>query len=300
MAVTTLTRRSQLPAPAVALSSLVVLQLGTALATTLFRSLGTAGTSWLTLAIAGVCFIAIAPRALTGLTGAGFRNAVALGAVTAGVSLTFMASLHRLPLGTASAVEFLGPLSIPVLRARSARALAWPVLAGGGVALLTHPWQHLTDPLGVVLALLAAVFWAAYILLAQRSGDHHQGVGALAIALPVAAVLSAPWGAPGAIGHLDAGRLAVAAVVALLNVVAPYTLELVALRRMNVSAFGTLMCFEPAIGTGVGVILLGQPVALGQLAGVAMIVTAGLGATRSAGRRPDPADHEVPTAAATV
>jgi inner membrane transporter RhtA len=272
--------RPRLPAPALALGSLVVLQLGTAVATSLFRSLGTAGTSWITLTIAAMCFVAVVRHPLAGLTREGAWTTVALGAVTAGVSLTFLASLHRLPLGTASAIEFLGPLSIPVLRARSARALLWPVLAATGVALLTRPWQHGTDRIGILLALVAAGFWAAYILLAQRSGDHHDGVGALAIALPVAALLSAPWGATAAIGHLSADRLVIAGVVALLDVVGPYSLELLALRRMNVSTFGTLMCFEPAIGALVGLAFLGQAVGLPQLAGMALVVAAGLGATR--------------------
>ena len=98
--------------------------------------------------------------------------------VTAGVTLLFMAAVARLPLGTASALEFLGPLGVAVVARPRATAAAcgrcWPAV---GVLLLTQPWTGGADPVGVAFALAAACCWAAYILLTQRVGDEVAGIG---------------------------------------------------------------------------------------------------------------------------
>ena len=98
-----------------------------------------------------------------------FLACVVLGVVTAGMTLLFMAAVERLPLGTASALEFLGPLTVALLRGRG--RVLWPVLAGVGVVLLTEPWAGTVDLVGVAYALGAALCWAMYILLTQRVGD---------------------------------------------------------------------------------------------------------------------------------
>jgi inner membrane transporter RhtA len=60
----------------------------------------------------------------------------------------------------------------------------------------------------------------------------------------------------------------------------PFSLELIALRRMRVAAFGTLMALEPGIGTLIGVLVLSQLPTPWQIAGVALVVVAGIGAQR--------------------
>ena len=103
--------------------------------------------------------------------------AVLLGVATASVTLLFMAAVARLPLGTASALEFLGPLGVAVARGRGSGRFVWPLCAAVGVLLLTEPWAGTADPLGVAFALAAACCWAAYILLTQRVGDQVAGPG---------------------------------------------------------------------------------------------------------------------------
>jgi Predicted permease, DMT superfamily len=116
--------------------------------------------------------------------------------VTGGVTMLFMAAIARMPLGTASALEFLGPLGVAVARGRGRRRLLWPGLAAAGVLVLTHPWQGGGDPLGIVFALGAAACWAAYILLTQAVGDEVAGLAGLAVSIPVAALVSTPFAAP--------------------------------------------------------------------------------------------------------
>ena len=182
-----------------------------------------------------------------------FTACVLLGLVTAGITLLFMASLERLPLGTASALEFLGPLGVAVARGRGA-SKRWPVLAGVGVLLLTQPWSGSVDPIGVAYALAAGVCWAAYILLTQHVGDGVEGIKALAVTMPVAGLAATVVAGPSTFGRLTPELLLVGLGLALLLPVVPFTLELLALRRLTTSAFGTLMSLEPAFALLVGLV----------------------------------------------
>ena len=119
--------RSWSPARAgtvMAMGSMTCVQLGLALSVPLFGQVGPLGAVWLRLAWAGVILLAAVrprpwrfPRQI-------LLAVVALGVVTAGVTMLFMAAVARLPLGTASALEFLGPLAVAVARGRGAPAAA--------------------------------------------------------------------------------------------------------------------------------------------------------------------------------
>jgi inner membrane transporter RhtA len=207
-----------------------------------------------------------------------------LGITTGLVTITFLAAIERIPLGTAVAIEFLGPLTVAAVRSHSPRALTWPALALLGVALLTQPWQGIVDPAGLGFAVLAAIGWATYIVLTQRLGDRFTGLGGLSLTVPVAAATAAVVGIPEAKGHLTLAVLAAAAGLAVLLPVLPYALELLALRRMTSSAFGTLMALEPAIGVLLGLFVLHQRPSIPQLAGILLVVLAGAAAQRG-GRR---------------
>ena len=275
-----------------AVGSMTCVQLGLALSVPLFGQLGPLGTVWLRLAWAAlILLVAVRPRPWR------FRRpillaAIALGVVTGGVTMLFMAAVARMPLGTASALEFLGPLGVAVARGHGRRRLLWPGLAAVGVLVLTHPWQGGGSPLGIVFALGAAACWAAYILLTQTVGDEVAGLAGLAVSIPVAALVSTPFAAVWGEGAVGGGRaltphlLLVGLGLALLLPVIPFALEMYALRRLTTAAFGTLMCLEPALALLAGLALLGQVPQPWALAGVALVVAAGLGAER-AGGRPD-------------
>jgi inner membrane transporter RhtA len=144
--------------------------------------------------------------------------------------------MFSVQLGTAVAVEFLGPLTIAAVRSHSKRALAWPGLALLGVALLTEPWRGVINPAGLGFAALSATGWAAYIMLTQRVGDRFAGAGALSLTVPIAAATAAIFGIPQAAGHLTLAVIPVAAGLAILLPVLPYALEMLALRQMTPTA----------------------------------------------------------------
>ncbi|CUR60099.1 conserved membrane hypothetical protein [metagenome] len=266
-----------------ALASMTTVQIGLAVSVGLFDTLAPEGVAWLRLAWAGVLVLVIVrPRPST-FTRESLVACIALGLVTGGVTLLFMAAVARLPLGTASALEFLGPLGVAIARSRGGRML-WPALAAVGVLLLTEPWHGEVDRIGVGFALGAGACWAAYILLTQRVGDTVTGLQGLAISLPVAALLATVVAGPSSFGDLTWQLVWVGAGLAILLPLVPFALELLALRRLTTAAFGTLMSLEPAIALVVGLVLLDQIPTLWPLVGIAFVVAAGVGAERTGAR----------------
>jgi len=263
-----------------ALTAMLSVQLGSALSVHLIRSVGPAGTAWLRLSMGALIFLAVKRPPLSSIRRGDVPALLALGVTTGLVTTVFLAAIARIPLGTAVAVEFLGPLTVAAVRSRSARALVAPALAGLGVALLTEPWHGGINPAGLGFAGLAAIGWATYILLTQRVGDRFSGIGGLTITIPIAAVTAAVAGIPQAAGHLTPGIIATAAGLAFLLPVLPFTLELLALRRMTPTAFGTLMALEPAFGVLLGLLVLHQTPSALQVVGLLLIVLAGSAAQR--------------------
>ncbi|GAA4352170.1 EamA family transporter [Angustibacter luteus] len=262
---------------------MLCVQLGLAASVPLIDVVGTQGAAWLRLSWAGVLFLVIVRPRFTSFSRSALRAGIALGVVTAGLTMLFMAAIARLPLGTASALEFLGPLGVAAWRSRGA-GRAWALLAGVGVVLLTQPWTGEADLVGVAFALGAAACWAAYILLTQRVGDEVTGIAGLSISMPVAALVATVVAGPGVLPHLTPQVLALGLGLAVLLPVVPFTLELLALRRLTTAAFGTLMSLEPAIAAVIGFLVLRQALDLLAVAGIALVVAAGIGAERGGAR----------------
>jgi inner membrane transporter RhtA len=272
-----------------ALASMLCVQLGIAASVGLFDDIGAEGAAWIRLAWAGVLMLAIVRPRPSQFTRSSFLACLLLGVVTAGVTMLFMAAIARLPMGTASALEFLGPLGVAVWRGQG-RGRLYAALAAVGVVLLTEPWQGGTDPVGVAFALGAAACWAAYILLTQRVGDQIPGVAGVAVSIPVAGLVATLFVAPSVAGSLT-WEIALAGLgLAVLLPVVPFTLELLALRRLTTAAFGTLMALEPAFALVIGLVVLAQVPGPLPVLGIVCVVLAGIGAERTGARRRVPAD----------
>ncbi|WP_227463342.1 EamA family transporter [Nocardioides lijunqiniae] len=269
-----------------AVVSMLCVQLGLAVSVGLIDDLGPEGAAWLRLAWAGVIMLAVVRPRRADFPPGSLLACVLLGVVTAGVTMLFMAAVDRLPLGTASALEFLGPLGVAVARGHGGRRI-WPALAAVGVLLLTQPWSGAADPVGVAYALGAAVCWAAYILLTQRVGDEVTGLKGLAISMPVAGLVATLVAGPSTFGRLTPELLLIGVGLAILLPVVPFALELLALRRLTTSAFGTLMSLEPAFALVIGFLALSQAPGWLAVAGVGFVVVAGVGAERTGARDPE-------------
>lgn len=278
-----------------AVAAMLMIQLGSALsAGLLIPELGAGGTAWLRLTLGAIILVAIARPPLRSIRRSDVLPLLGLGVATGLMTVFFLAALARIPLGIAVAIEFLGPLAVAALRRPSGRALAWPLLALAGVVLMTEPWRDTVDPIGVLFAALAGTGWGIYIVLTQKVGDRFSGIRALSITIPIAALTAALIGVPQAVGSLRLEHLIIGAGLALLVPVVPFALEMVALRRMTATAFGTLMAVEPAIGLVIGMLVLLQVPGLAQIAGIALVVIAGAAAQRG-GRRSAPPLAAQPT-----
>ena len=267
-----------------ATTSMLCVQVGLAVSVTLIDRIGAEGAAWLRLVWAGALFLLIGRPWRLRLSRSALGAAVLLGVATASVTLLFMAAVARLPLGTASALEFLGPLGVAVARGRGSGRFAWPLCAAVGVLLLTEPWAGTADPVGVAFALGAACCWAAYILLTQRVGDQVQGLAGLSISMPVAALVATVTVGPSVFGRMTPELLLAGIGLAILLPIVPFSLELLALRRLSTAAFGTLMSLEPAFALLVGLVVLSQVPRPLAVAGIVFVVVAGIGAERTGGR----------------
>lgn len=267
-----------------ALGSMATVQLGLALSVGVLDRLGALGTAGLRIAWGGLLLLALVRPRLREFARRDLLACALLGVVTGGMMVFFMLAISLMPLGTASALEFLGPLAVSLFGPGGGRR-RWTAMAGIGVLLLTEPWRGaVVDPAGLAFALAAAVCWAGYILLTQHVGERVTGLSGLAVSMPVAGVLGLAVAlvlAPGQLGHVTWPLLAVTLGLAVLSVVAPFSLEFLALRRLTSSAFGTLMGLEPAIALLMGLLVLGQVPGAAAAVGIGFVVTAGIGATRA-------------------
>ncbi len=203
------------------------------------------------------------------------------------MNLAIYGAIDHIALGVAVTIEFLGPLGVAVVTGRGRLALLWAAMAALGVLALAGPLGGSADLVGVAFALIAAAGWAAYILIAKRLGRVYPGVSGLAAGVLVAALLQAPVGiAMGGTELLAPAVLGVAVVVSLLSTVLPYGAEIEALRRISPAPFGVLMSLEPAVAALVGFIGLGQDLSAAEIAGIALVVAASVGAIRSASQAP--------------
>ncbi len=275
------------PPWSLAISAMLSVQLGSALSVDLIDTVGAAGTAWLRLTAGALVFLVLARPPLRSVRRADLPALLGLGVVSGLTTICFLAALDRIPLGTAVAIEFLGPLTVAAVRSHDARVLVWPCLALVGVVGLTEPWEGSVDLVGVGIAAVAAVGWAGYIVLTQHVGDRFAGLTALSMTVPIAAATAAVVGVPQAAGDLSVQVVLAAAGLALLLPVLPYALEMLALRRMTHTAFGTLMALEPAMGLLLGLLVLSQQPSPVQLVGILLVVVAGAGAQRG-GRRTTP------------
>lgn len=263
-------------------ASVVSVQLGAAIATSLFDRVGASGTVLLRQGIAAAVLLLIARPRLSGRGRADWLVVGSFGLVLATMNVCFYEAVDRLPLGVAVTIELFGPLGLAVVLSRTAREFAYVIFAALGVVLLGGATNHL-DGIGVLFALCAALGWATYILLSQRAGRRFEGIDGLALAMAVATITVAPLGiATGGGRLLEPGSLMTGMAVAMLSAAIPFTLELHALRIVGPRAFGVIMSTSPAVAATLGWALLAEPLRTTQAVAICCVVLASAGTALAA------------------
>ncbi|MEU4262541.1 EamA family transporter [Streptomyces argenteolus] len=279
-------RRAALGPVALVVAGGLSVQFGAAIAVLLMPRAGALGVVTLRLAAAALVLLVVCRPKLRGHSRADWGTVVAFGVVMGAMNTLFYQAAERIPLGAAVTLEVLGPLVLSVVASRRLVNLVWAGLALGGVVLLSGGGFDRLDPVGAAYALGAGAMWAAYIVFSARTGRRFPQADGLALAMVVAAVLSLP------LGIMEAGSkllvpstLALGAAVAVLSSVLPYTLELMALRRLPAPTFAILMSLEPAIAAAAGFLLLDQALSTTDALAIALVIGASMGAVRAASRR---------------
>ncbi|QQC60577.1 hypothetical protein I6H58_06425 [Rothia kristinae] len=249
------------------IGSCISLQFGAALATQLFAPLGSWGVTTLRLVLGAVVLLVLTRPAVRAWDRRQWRAVALFGVTMALMNGFFYAAIARIPLGVAVALEFLGPLVLSAVTSRRVMDFAWVGLALGGMGLLGA--QSVLggaglDPLGVVFALIAGLFWAGYVLASGHVGRLVPGTGGLAASMTAAGLLLLPVGAPSVVrAGQEPHLLGLALLTALLASVIPYSLE-------------------PAFAALFGWLLLSQPIEGLRLLVIALVVLASMGTTVSA------------------
>lgn len=266
----------RIPAPMLVILAGLTMQLGAALAKSVFVLAGPLGTVFLRVALSSVLLL-ILWRPRWSVTQAHWPLVMAYGGVLALMNTCFYLAIDRIPLGIATAIEFTGPLGLAVIKSRRWLDMIWATLAALGVLLLTPLQGSGLDPLGLGFAGMAAMAWASYILLTAATGKVVPGIEGLAWAMVFGTCLLMPVGI-GAAGTalLDGHLLLMSIAVAALSSTT-YTLELVALRQLPVNVFGVLLSVEPMLAAVSGFWVLGEILTVRSLIAIILISIAAAG-----------------------
>lgn len=288
----------RVPAPVVFLTSGLTQYVGAALAVGLFTVLPPAAVAWWRIAVSALVLLAWRRPWRQAWTRSDLLGAAAFGVVLATMNVSFYIAIAHLPLGTAVAIEFLGPVAVAGITGRGWRDRLGIALAAAGVVLLAGVQLDQGFTRDTVIGLVAiagsAVSWAGYILLGRRMAVRRDGISSLAVGMAAGSVVWAPL-AIGAVAPVltDPARAAAIVGVAVLSSVIPYVLEQLVLRRVSAARFAILLAMLPVTAALIGAVLLGQIPTILELAGMALVCVAiVLSGQRPAG--PDEPENPLP------
>lgn len=198
------------------------------------------------------------------------------------MNLAFYVAIMRVPLGVVVAIEFTGPLFVGLISSRRLLDYLWIGLAVIGLAILL-PFNQFSkdlDKIGILCAILAAIGWAGYIYWGHHLGKNIEGLNAVAIGIIISSFVTVPWGVIDAGAKLISPNIILFGIIlALLSSAIPYSIEMMALKKLSRQNFSLLMSLEPAFAALAGALILGQILNPLQMLAVGLIVSASIGST---------------------
>ena len=283
--------RLRMPAESYFVLGAISQYIGAAWAVKTFDDLDAPAVAWLRVVFAAAIAITVTRTWRRGWTRAELVRAIPFGVVLGFMNLFFYIAIDRLPLGTAVAIEFIGPISVAAWGSRTRHAILSLLLAFAGVVLLSEI-SFRGDPVGLLFIFLAAACWAGYIVMGHRFAGGARGLGGLGMAMGIGAIAMTPVAAPfSAPAWFDWRLLGIIALVGLLSNVIPYGLDQAVMRRLDPARFALLLALLPVTATVIGAIALSQTPTMVELVGIALVV-AGIASRDRTGERPAPVEFE--------
>lgn len=263
-----------------ALTSIMCVQGGASLAKRLFPVLGPAGASSLRIGLSAILLLLINRPNFKALTKKQWLCCLGYGLSIGGMNLLFYFAIERVPLGLGVTVEFVGPLLLALFLSRKVLDVLWALLACAGILLIV-PWKsNNVDLLGLAMAFTAGMFWVGYIVMGSKVTKLIDGRTAVSIGTLFAAMIIVPVGiASGGLVHLTLNLFLLGLAVAILSSALPFTLDLVAMKRMPAKSFSILTSLHPAFAALSGLLFLGEALSMVQWLSVACVVFASIGTT---------------------
>jgi inner membrane transporter RhtA len=293
-------RKREPPPQAYFVVSALFHYLGPSFAVLLFARVDVLGVAWLRIASAALVFALWRRpwRRLRGASRSELQVLVAWGVLLAVMNCCFYEAIHRLPLGTVAAIEFLPVIGLAALGARTRRNGAALLLAVAGVYVLSHV-ELAGQPLGLAFAFANAGLFALYIVLAHRVARESRmsGIDGLATAMLIALVVVTPiggWQVTSALS--DPVALLAGVGVGISSSVIPYVADQLAMARLSRATYSLMVALLPATATVVGIVVLAQVPTAVQIHGVSLVI-AGVAAHREPDAQP-PAAAPAPDAVA--
>ena len=250
------------------------IQSSSALSATMFDSLGSPAVSSLRLVIAAVVLLLFLRPRLAGRSARQWGSVIGYGVAMAAMNLLLYKAIEHLPLGIAVTLDFLGPAIVALVLSRRLREALWAALALAGVILIAGPGGYF-DALGFAFGLGAGLCFALYTIFAEKVGKQDgDSISSLALSVSVAALVSLPIGVS-QVPQVSAGQWGMLALSAVIGVAIPYAVDTLAARLTSARVIGTLFAIDPAMGTFIGWVALGQSLSVLALLGIGLVAVAG-------------------------
>jgi inner membrane transporter RhtA len=295
-----LTRRGSGTAALLVVAVGLLMQVGAALSVLVIGSVGVLQALWLRTFFAALALAVVRPRNLR-LPKPGHRLTVlGLTAALLAMNLCFFEAISHAPVGIVVAVEFLGPLGVAVAGSRRLLDILWVVLAAAGIVILSGPTGSV-NPVGLGFAFASAACWAAFLLMAKQAVNRMEPLRATTLMLFGSSLILTPVMLATGVHIAGQSRALLTGVAVGVAAGLAYFLELAAIKRVRPSTYGVLLSIEPAIAALMGLVILAQHLAIGEIGAIGAIVVAAGGAswTDTNGRKPareapvDPTAEEI-------
>ena len=273
------TRHQALAGGGFIIVGVIFIQWSVAIISPVFRLIGPSAASAWRFDVGAIVLVAIARPRVGTWHRRQWGGVVVLGVAAAFMNQCFYQSIARIPLGTAVAIEYLGPFLVAALGKRTLRHFAFLLLGAVGVLFLTKPGGGI-NVVGVLFAAGSGLGWVIYALASHRVGGATKGFSGLAVAMSISGLVTLPFAVTSAPTLFSsATSLARIATTAVMAIVVGFGAEMQALRRVKPSIVSVLLALDPAVAFAVGYFFLGQSITAFDGVGLACVVVAGFGVT---------------------